>query len=303
MSLSIRDLHHFLAVAEAGLLSAAALEQGVTQPALTKAVRRVEAEFGLQLFERSARGMALTAAGLRVAEQLRRLQGDYADAMLLANEMRASQAGLLRLGVTDTTAGNRLTAALGPLLSQRPGLRVRLRIDRSDALAARVRDGELDLALVPAYEGQPLDADRTKIANDPMVPVVRAGHPLAARARVTLADVAACGWIMGGPQSAAFRAISDIFARHRLPAPIVVMEVPFSSDLSLSVMAATDLVTLVPASFLRRANAAQVAVLPVAALRVPRAVVLLSRPGSSWSPLKQALRDALLLESRATLGT
>ena len=301
MSLSIRDLQHFLAVADAGLLSAAAQEQGVTQPALTKAVRRVEAEFGLQLFERSARGMALTGAGLRVAEQLRRLQGDYADAMLLANEMRASQAGLLRLGVTDTTAGNRLTAALGPLLAQRPGLRVRLRIDRSDALAARVRDGELDLALVPAYEGQPLDADRTKIANDPMLPVVRAGHPLAARARLTLADVAGCGWVMGGPQSAAYRAISDIFARHRLPAPTVVMEVPFSSDLSLSVLAATDLVTLVPASFLRRADAAQVAVLPVAALRVPRAVVLLSRPGSSWSPLKQALRDALLLQPRVQL--
>jgi DNA-binding transcriptional LysR family regulator len=294
MSLSMRDVQYFLAVAKTGLLSTAADEQGVTQPALTKAVRRVEAEFGLQLFERSARGMMLTSAGQRVVEQVRRLQADYADTVLLANEMRAQQAGLLRVGVTDTTSGNRVAAALGTLLNQRPGLRVRLRVDRSDTLATLVREGELDLALVPAYEGQPLDAERTKVDNDPMLPLVRTGHPLTQRSRVSLADVTAYGWISGPATSAAFKAITDIFTRNNLAAPRVVMEVPFASELNLSVLAATDLVTLVPRSFMRHADDSRFAVLPVPALRVPRAVVLLSRPGSSWSPLMQALRDSLL---------
>ncbi|RTQ36956.1 LysR family transcriptional regulator [Variovorax gossypii] len=294
MSLSMRDIEYFLAVAKSGLLSTAADEQGVTQPALTKAVRRVEAEFGLQLFERSARGMVLTSAGLRVAEQARRLQADYADTVQLANEMRAQQSGLLRVGVTDTTSGNRVAGALGSLLVKRPGLRVRLRVDRSDTLATLVREGELDLAMVPAYEGQPLDAERTKVDNDPMLPLVRSGHPLAQRARVALADVATYGWISGPASSAAFKAIADIFARHNLSAPRVVMEVPFASELNLSVLAATDLVTLVPRSFMRHADDRRFAVLPVPALKVPRAVVLLSRPGSTWSPLMQALRDNLL---------
>lgn len=298
MSLSIRDIQYFLAVARCGLLSAAADEQGVTQPALTKAVRRVEAEFGLQLFERSARGMVPTSAGLRVAEQARRLQADYADTVRLAEEMRAQQSGLLRVGVTDTTAGNRVAAALGTLLSQRPGLRVRLRVDRSDMLAGAVRAGELDLALVPAYEGQPLDAERTRIDNDPMLPLVRAGHPLARRSRVGLAEVAGYGWISGPASSAAFKAIGEIYARHQLSPPRVVMEVPFASELNLSVLAATDLVTLVPRSFMRHAEDHRFSVLPVPALRVPRAVVLLSRPGAAWSPLMQALRDGLL-RSRA----
>ncbi len=290
----MRDIQYFLAVARSGLLSVAADEQGVTQPALTKAVRRVEAEFGLQLFERSARGMVLTSAGLRVAEQARRLQADYADTVMLAEEMRAQQSGLLRVGVTDTTAGNRVAAALGALLSQRPGLRVRMRVDRSDTLAGAVREGELDLALVPAYEGQPLDAERTKVDNDPMLPLVRAGHPLARRARVGLADVAGYGWISGPANSAASKAIAEIFARHKLAAPRVVMEVPFASELNLSVLAATDLVALVPRSFMRHAEDHRFTVLPVAALRVPRAVVLLSRPGATWTPLMEALRDSLL---------
>jgi len=65
------------------------------------------------------------------------------------------------------------------------------------------------------------------------------------------------------------------------------------------VLAATDLVTLVPRSFMRQAPDERFAVLPVTALRIPRAVILLSRPGSAWSPLTETLRDNLLtLKSR-----
>lgn len=294
MSIAIRDIQYFLTVVESGRLSIAAAEHGVTQPALTKAIQRVEQEFGLPLFERNARGMAPTPGGLRVAEQLRRLQGSYADAMLLANDMRAQQAGLLRLGATDTSAGNRLAAALGPLLAARPGLRVRLRVDRSDVLASLVRDGELDLALVPAYDHQPLAAERTKIGNDPMWPLVRAGHPLVSRPRITLADVAGYGWLTGPAHSSAYRALVEVFTRHQLPAPHVVMEVPFASELNLSVLGSTDLVTLVPRSFMQHVHEDRFMVLPVAALRIPRAVVLLSRPGAPWSPLMSSLRDALI---------
>ena len=109
MPLAIRDIEYFLAVARSGLISSTALELGLTQPALTKAVQRVEEEFGTRLFERSATGVRLNSAGLRVAGQLGRLQAQYADAMLLAGDMRASRAGLIRVGVTDITAGNRLS--------------------------------------------------------------------------------------------------------------------------------------------------------------------------------------------------
>lgn len=299
MSLAIRDIQYFLAIVRTGQLSSAAEAHGVTQPAMTKAVRRVEEEFGLQLFERSARGMAPTAAGIRVADELRRLQGVYADTVLLADEMRSRQAGLLRVGVTDTTAGNRMAAVLGPLLLQRPGLRVRMRVDRSDVLAAQVREGELDIALVPSYEGQPLEGERTKIDNDPMLPLVRAGHPLALRSRVSLKDAVGFGWIGGPIDSTAYRALTEVFARNALPPPTVVMEVPFASELNLSVLAATDLITLVPRSFMQRAKGEAFAVLPISALRIPRAVVLITRPGSAWSPLMETLRDALLaLRSR-----
>ncbi|WP_234196462.1 LysR family transcriptional regulator [Pseudacidovorax sp. NFM-22] len=300
MNLSIQDIQYFLAVAREGQLSSAADELGVTQSALTKAMQRVEREFGLQLLERSVRGMRPTSAGLRVAEQLRRLQAEYADTVLLADEMRARQAGLLRLGVTDTTGGNRMAAVLGPMLAMRPGLRVKLRVDRSDALAAQVQEGTLDLALVPAYEGLPLPTERTKVDSDPLLPLVRVGHPLTRLARPGLKDVAAYGWMLGPEHSAAFQAVTAVFARQGLPAPQIVVEVPFSSEMNLTVLAATDLVTLLPRSLMPLAPAERFVQLPVAALRIPRAVVLLSRPGSAWSPLMETLRGLLLERAKAT---
>lgn len=297
MSFSIRDIQHFLAIAKTGQITSTAHELGVSQPALSKAVQRVEQQFGSALFERSVNGMQLTSAGLRVSEQLGRLQAHYADTLLLANDMLASRAGLLRLGLTDITAGNRLSAALARLLAHRPGLRVKVRVDRSDALAAQVHDGQLDLALVPSYQGQQLQTHALRIDRDPMLAVVRSGHPLAQLAQQRppqLADVAHYDWVMGGEQSAAYRSLKTLFESHGLPAPTVMVEVPFASDFTLSLLAQSDLVSLVPSSFGRHMDRQAFAFLPVAELQLERTVALLSRHGVQWSPLMDALREALL---------
>ena len=203
----MRDIQYFLEVATTGQLTSCANELGISQPALTKAVQRVEAQFGGPLFERSVNGMQLTSAGQRVAEQLGRMQAQYADTLALAGDMQASRAGLIRLGVTDITAGNRLSVALAQLLARRPGLRVKVSVGRSDALAAQVRDGQLDLALVPAYDDQDLQVQSLRLDHDPMLVVVRAGHPLAQLRRPQLVDVARYDWVMGGEQSAAHRSL------------------------------------------------------------------------------------------------
>jgi DNA-binding transcriptional LysR family regulator len=294
MSLSVKDIEYFLAVVQRGALSGAAEDMGVTQPTLTKAIQRVEAEFGVALFVRSGRGMALTSAGLRAAEQLQRLNAAHADTQILANDMRAQQAGLLRIGVTDASGESPVADAITSLLTQRPGMRIRLQHGRSDALAAQVMAAELDAAIVPAYEGQPLPGERTKISSDPMQLVVRRSHPLAQQSRVSVKDLVPYGWVIGSTSSAAYRAIEAVFAERNLPPPRVVLEVPYTSALSAGVLARSHLVSLLPASFLRRTDGASFVVLPVPEFRLARSVVLVTRSGSSASPLLSALRDSLL---------
>lgn len=294
MDFTLRDIDYFLAVAKAGRLAQAAQACDVTQPALTKAVRRLEATFGLQLFERNARGMRLTSAGLRFMDTAQALSAGYHDALRMAAEMQARQAGLLRIGVTDTTRANLVTPTLAPLLRQRPGLRVALRVGRSDQLGGAVRDGELDLAIVPAYEGQPFDCERVKIGNDPLLPVVRAGHPLALRPRPSLADLVPHGWILSGPNAAAYRAVGAVFTRAGLPPPVVVVKTEYSSEAGLALVRSTDLLAMAPQSLLRATDQKDLHMLPLPALRLTRAVVLLTRKGTAWSPLMETFRDALV---------
>lgn len=236
--------------------------------------------------------MALTSAGIRVLSHLQRLSTDYADTVLLANEMRAHQTGLLRLGVTDTTATNPVIPALSTLLMKRPAFRVQLHVDRSDAVAAKVAAGDLDLALIPAYEGQPLAGDCTSIDSDPLVPVVRRDHPLA-RPGLTLQDLVPYGWVLSNSESSSYRALASIFTRAQLSEPRVILEIPHASNISFGVLLRTDLLSLVPTSVLRGPLADELAVLQLSELHIARSVVLLTRANSPGSPLLHDLRELL----------
>lgn len=293
MALTFRDIGYFLAVAKSGLLASAAAQCEVSQPALTKAIRRVETEFGLELFERSARGMKLTAAGLRFLEQAQRMYVEYSDTVLLADEMRAQRAGLIRIGATDTTARNRVMPALASLLRKRPALRVRIRFGRSDTLMREVISGDLDAAVVPVYEGQSPDCDLVSIETESVLPVVRIGHPLARKAHVSLHELVPYGWILAGHKSLAFERVAAVFAHARLPQPRVAVEIPYTSEATLALSAATDLISLVPSSFLRHFGKERLKTLPVVELEVPRSIALLTRRGPSSSPLIEALKQAL----------
>ena len=85
-----RDLEYVLAVEAHGGIGRAAEALDMTQPALTKAVQRVEAQLGVPLFERTTLGMRVTQAGAVFLERARRIRLEYEDAI---KEMRGIQTG------------------------------------------------------------------------------------------------------------------------------------------------------------------------------------------------------------------
>lgn len=301
MAVALRDIEYFLSVARHGRLSQAADELGITQPALTKAIQRVEAWFGMSLFERTVRGMALTASGIRAIEQLRRLKASYADTQLLVNDMQAQKAGLLRIGITNASGEGLIVETISSLLLQRPALRIRLQHGRSDELSVLVQAGELDAAIVPTYTGQPLAGFQTVIRSDPMQLVARKKHPLSKNSSISISELSGFGWVLGSSQSSAYRAVQAIFNNHNMPAPSVVLEVPYTSGLSAQILARSDLLSLLPTSMLRSLDMAQYAILPVPELRLDRTVVLLTRDASSAPPLVEALRYILLSKTRQSI--
>jgi DNA-binding transcriptional LysR family regulator len=133
----LRNLEYFLAVVEHGSLRAAAQQLGVTQPALTKAVRRLEDSFGVLLFERRARGVALTTYGSALVRHARDLRSSVRAAWDELGALRTGSAGLVRVGrappgrIRSSRRRSRRSGPTGPACGCRPSAAATMRSRRS----------------------------------------------------------------------------------------------------------------------------------------------------------------------------
>lgn len=144
--MSLRALRTLLAVARSGSLARAAETVGLTQSAVSLHVKALEDEFGVQLFDRSRRRLRFTEAGrilLARAEEVVALYDRIPEAL---SDERAL-VGRLRLGAVQSALNGPIPEALATLRRAHPGLRVYVASGLSAALAMRVAEGDLDVAV------------------------------------------------------------------------------------------------------------------------------------------------------------
>lgn len=293
MNFSRNDISTFIAVVRTGSVSRAAEQIGVTQPSVSKAIKRLEEEAGIQLFQRGGHGARLTGEGQLFLEAARRWEAQHFELVRTAGELRAQHSGLLRIGITSPAADSLAVQAIAEMVRRRPAMRLKLSIGKSDALNAAVEDGELDLAVVPSYPGQALSCSQFEINEDRVRVVVRAGHALTRHPEVSLKDLEPYAWIMPSGQSAARRHVFSIFERAGVSQPQVCIETEYTSEAAMGVLISTNLVSIIPSSVLR-GWLGRVQPLPVPELDIRRTQVLLSHPQATWSPLMTYFRDLVL---------
>lgn len=159
MHIDGKRLQYFITVADTGSLGRAAEVLHVAQPALSRQMRLLEDEVGTPLMDRTARGMVLTAAGRAFYLSARRLLDDAHAAAHRARLAASGKLGHLRVGFSEIYLWHpQVLAALQTYRSQSPGVTFTVEAMLSGAIAHRVRDGHLDLAL--AYR-DPADDDDT----------------------------------------------------------------------------------------------------------------------------------------------
>lgn len=293
MSLAPRDLQYFLEVARLGQLARAATSLEVTSAALSKSIRRLEEELGLRLFERRGEGMALTPFGESFRDRAERMTQEHDEALRHAGDVRAGRSGLLRLGATIAVLDPVVSPALACMQPKRPALHAVLTVATSDELLERTRRGTLDAAVVPTYDHMPHGLLHIALGTDPLVPVARENHPLFRARRIRLDQLAACSWVLPRAPQAARSNIEAAFARAGLPPPDPTVEVDVTSTWALPLLAATDLVGLVPRSALRTPAAQGIRIIEASALHLPREIGIFYRSDAHWSPLMQEFAEAL----------
>lgn len=188
--MELRQLEHFITVAELEHFTRAAERLHLSQSALSSSIRALEAQVGTPLFERTTRRVLLTPAGAVLREHARRILGDVAAARDELRRVAGAESGSLSIGTVQTFTAVDLPAALAEFHVDHPGVQVLLREATTTTLLAALRDGSLDLAFV-ALDTQPSATSAVTIRtyDEPLTAVVGAQHPLAGRRRVSLSTL------------------------------------------------------------------------------------------------------------------
>jgi len=154
--MELRHLRYFVAVAEELHFRRAAERLYVAQPAVSEQVRKLEAELGVRLFDRTQRTVSLTVAGVALLDEARRVLRQADVAVHVARNARERQAGRLRLGYLPDALPPSVPQALSEFRESTPGVEVVLETGRPLQLLDDVRQERLDVAVVclPAPVGE-----------------------------------------------------------------------------------------------------------------------------------------------------
>lgn len=179
MNYSLRQLRVFVAVSRYGSFSRAGESIGLSQSAVSHSMKELEAEMGVRLLDRTTREVALTDAGLRLANRVEPLL-DELHAMLLDTRSFGTQHnGRVRIASSQTISAQLMPQCIASGALQYPDIRVLLRDQAQQLVLNSVRNAEVDFGIV-IDPGENTDLDCEPILHEPFLMMCREDHPLAA---------------------------------------------------------------------------------------------------------------------------
>lgn len=209
---TLRQLEYFVAVGECGSIALASEKVNVSSPSISAAIHQLEKEFGLPLFVRQhAQGLSLTGAGRQMMAQAKTVLMQTQQLVDLAGDISGSVRGPLSIGCLVTFAQMVVPSLRASFEAAHPEVRIsQFELDQAE-IFSRLRRAEIDLAL--SYDLDiPSDLTFEPILTLPPYVILDAGHPLADRADIRIEDL--------------------------VPFPMVLLDLPISSDYFLSFFSA-----------------------------------------------------------------
>ena len=193
-TLETRELRYFVAVAEELHFGRAAERLGMAQPPLSRAIQQLERRLGVRLLERNRRGVALTGAGeVLLHEGRAALDATTAAARRTrragAADNPAGPGNRLVLAVKTAGAHDLLQKLLDAYAAEPDAAEIEVLLCGMCEQEARLRDGSADAALMHAPFNSLAGFDSEELMTEGQIAILPAGHPLAARKTLTLADI------------------------------------------------------------------------------------------------------------------
>ena len=188
--MELRQLRQFVAVAEAGSFSLAAERLCMAQPPLSVAIRKLEAEMGVPLFERTGRGVRLTPDGEAALSGANRCLKEAADLSTLAQAAQHDASGFLNIACIGSAVYGLLPTILKEFASRYPGIKFTLREYTNHETLIAVENGSIDLGFVRVPIARPVNVQFQAVAQDRFCAALPNDHPLCHRPSLSLQELA-----------------------------------------------------------------------------------------------------------------
>ncbi|MBN8845714.1 MAG: LysR family transcriptional regulator [Sphingomonadales bacterium] len=244
--LKLRQLRLLTAIADEGTVLKGSQALNIAQPAATKSIKELEDALGVQLFERSSRGVTPTDFGHVMIKHAKLILAQLRHAGEELQSLEEGLSGRVHVGTLLAASTSLLPRALARLRERRPGIAVTVAEGTIDRLMPGLRTGDIDVVLgrLPEYrEREGLKQEVLYL--DTVSIMVREGHPLATRASLTLADLVDQAWVMPPTQTSLRRQIDQAFRHEDLEPPLDVIE-SVSILTNHALLVSTDMLAAMP---------------------------------------------------------
>lgn len=247
--MNLRLLHYFVACVDHKTMHAAAEAVHISQPALSKAIHSLEQELGVRLLDRRPRGVVATRFGETLYGYAKSVNSDMRRALAEIDAMRGATRGTVEIGVLPSLCAS-VGVVAARIMSQRPGLIIKLHAEMAAELGPRLLAGDFDIAITLfTSNAPPIGIDFTPLVVSRPVLAVRPGHPLASARSPTLRDLGEHAWLIPDYPPTHRDVIQKRFLDAGVTPPKSVMGVN-SIVFFERLVRETDLVTVAPSTFM-----------------------------------------------------
>lgn len=206
MKIDSEHLEILAMIVEKGGLTEGAEALGKSQPSVSRTMALLEDRIGAPLFEPGKRPLRPTELGENLARLGARIHKLNQDAAKLVDSFRKGHTGRLRIAGTPIFMDGVVSTLIADFQMRHPEVQLAQSYGYFDSLAAGLRNGALDMAIVPLHPSSvPADMSFIPLLPGRNVIACRAGHPLTRRAAITLADIEPYPWIAPPADSPLFR--------------------------------------------------------------------------------------------------
>lgn len=286
-------LEHFLVAYEMRSLGKAAAQLGLSQPALSKSIRKLETELDLSLFHRTTKGITPTPYADTLARRSQAIQADVRSSIAELQKLKQGEVGEARVGIAPALSPHFMPDVVARIAASHPSISITVMEALYDGISSAVVRGELDFALTN-LPPRGVDPDLTwrELFHDRFVVCCGKHHPLARKRKAQPTELLAYPWITPAKDGLPWQRLVDLFVAARCTPPRATVETN-SASVIMSLLQRGPFLSFVPRQIIlpavRQAEAVEVA---LEGMTLERAIVVLTRKDHSPPKAAQLVLDA-----------